>query len=809
MAFLGRALMCLAEELGETVMEEMKVPALKKLIVASKEYEEVFAKELLHRIERNSQNEGIQEHVPVGLQKLMRTFDPKEGDISFYLILFERQARRVHIKEDWVTNLVVLLPLEMANLIAREPEEKANDYEHIKGMLLKRFKLSPEAFKVKFKRYCKSAENTWRDFGFELANYFNEWISGLKIYDFDRLKQLVEQMKEHVSRDIQQHFIDNWSRIVTVDDLTKKDKKDGRGKTEDKVAEVKVSEVQVAEVKVVEDESKVVTARFNGEVVRENKKCSAVQLKMSDLKIVKISYGGTEYEAVVDSGAQISVFKSSVMGKEVDYKGHIMLQPAFGDCLKAELKEVDIGLVKNGYITPVIKAVVATVDGLNTDILLDTETYEALLEQGRIYSPRFTAAMNLRSDSSKKSLDESVKTEDEEQEPTITEYDEENGNNTEKFKKQQQICDTLQEAWNFARRNKGVYVIENILYHEELLGGNRIKQLVIPEMRKRKILEIAHKSVFGAHLGAHKTIQGIKFSFYWPGMVKEIRAYCHGCQLRKVIRSVDKIPITPVSRPELPFQVVNGDLIGPVDPVSSQGHKYILCLMDQYSRWPEAIPLKSLMAKSMCEALLEIFSRTGIPEVIVMDNATNFTASLMQEFLKILGACPRFSTPYHPKGNGLIERWNQTLKNMLHHIIREEGRSWHRHIPFLLWGYREVPNAITGTPPFLLMYERDPNRPLSILKSIWTGNTLLPLNMKGLVESYLKKLKEKLEVATHKAKLTSDVQQGSYAKYYNRQKKHREFAPGDQLLVLIPDSMNKLYARWTGPVKVVKRVKPN
>ncbi|GFW24642.1 retrovirus-related Pol polyprotein from transposon 17.6 [Trichonephila clavipes] len=81
--------------------------------------------------------------------------------------------------------------------------------------------------------------------------------------------------------------------------------------------------------------------------------------------------------------------------------------------------------------------------------------------------------------------------------------------------------------------------------------------------------------------------------------------------------------------------------------------------------------------------------------------------------------------------------------------------------------------------------------------------------MKRSVESYLKKLKEKLEVAIHKAKLTSDVQQGIYAKYYNRQKKHREFAPGDQVLVLITDSANKLYARWTGPVKIVKRVKPN
>ncbi|GFV97406.1 hypothetical protein TNCV_2039151 [Trichonephila clavipes] len=85
-----------------------------------------------------------------------------------------------------------------------------------------------------------------------------------------------------------------------------------RGKTEGKVAEVKVSEVQVAEVKVAEEEGKVVTAKFNDEV----------QLKMSNLKIVKILCGGAEYEAV---GAQISVFKSSVMGKEMDYKRFIML----------------------------------------------------------------------------------------------------------------------------------------------------------------------------------------------------------------------------------------------------------------------------------------------------------------------------------------------------------------------------------------------------------------------------------------------------------------------------------------------------
>ncbi|GFW96078.1 transposon Ty3-G Gag-Pol polyprotein [Trichonephila clavipes] len=84
------------------------------------------------------------------------------------------------------------------------------------------------------------------------------------------------------------------------------------------------------------------------------------------------------------------------------------------------------------------------------------------------------------------------------------------------------------------------------------------------------------------------------------------------CQLTRSVRVKDRSPITPVARPELPFQVVNMDLIGPIDPPSSKGHKYILCLVDQHTRWGEAMPVTSLSAKVTCEALLSIFSRTEI-----------------------------------------------------------------------------------------------------------------------------------------------------------------------------------------------------
>ncbi|GFV02668.1 hypothetical protein TNCV_2743411 [Trichonephila clavipes] len=206
------------------------------------------------------------------------------------------------------------------------------------------------------------------------------------------------------------------------------------------------------------------------------------------------------------------------------------------------------------------------------------------------------------------------------------------------------------------------------------------------------------------------------------------------------------------------------DLIGPIDPPSSKGHKYILCLVDQHTRWGEAVPLTSLIAKVTCEALLSIFSRTGIPNVVASDNGTNFAAELTKEFEKRIGSSPRFSTPGYPQSNGLVERFNRTLKNMLHNVVRDEGRGWHLQIPYVLWAYREIPHSTTGVSPFQLLYGRQPQGPLSILKSTWTGkhNNLQLCN--APVSKYLEDLKCKLEKAAEQTKLVSTVQQEKMAK---------------------------------------------
>src|SRR6218665_3225601 len=83
----------------------------------------------------------------------------------------------------------------------------------------------------------------------------------------------------------------------------------------------------------------------------------------------------------------------------------------------------------------------------------------------------------------------------------------------------------------------------------------------------------------------------------------------------------------------------------------------------------------------------------GVPSVITSDQGTNFTSSLTKEVLKMFGVTPRFNTPGHPESSVVVERWNQTFKKMIHHVIIDNPRQWHKIIPFTVWAIREVPNA--------------------------------------------------------------------------------------------------------------------
>ncbi|GFV26964.1 SCAN box domain-containing protein [Trichonephila clavipes] len=163
----------------------------------------------LRKLELSQQNQPLNDEsgrrVEIGpkiqLTQITTKFDEKHDEISLYLINFERKAELAQVpKKDWVAYLLAVLPAELSNMLAREPTERANNYDFVKDLILKRYRLNSEKLKQCFYRHQKSAEKSWRNYAHELNSYFTEWIAELQVKTFEQLKDLLitEQLKYRV-----------------------------------------------------------------------------------------------------------------------------------------------------------------------------------------------------------------------------------------------------------------------------------------------------------------------------------------------------------------------------------------------------------------------------------------------------------------------------------------------------------------------------------------------------------------------------------------------------------------------------------
>ncbi|GFW84678.1 uncharacterized protein TNCV_2597231 [Trichonephila clavipes] len=136
----------------------------------------------------------------VNLKALVPKFDAKNADINLFFEIFERQAKKKKkVSEDrWVSQLIPLLPIEIAEIVAKEPLEKSDDYPHIKNLLLARFQLTPIALRDRFESHQRRPGAMWADLVFELRSYLDNWLAGMKVGDFAALKELLvtEQIKK-------------------------------------------------------------------------------------------------------------------------------------------------------------------------------------------------------------------------------------------------------------------------------------------------------------------------------------------------------------------------------------------------------------------------------------------------------------------------------------------------------------------------------------------------------------------------------------------------------------------------------------
>ena len=353
-------------------------------------------------------------------------------------------------------------------------------------------------------------------------------------------------------------------------------------------------------------------------------------------------------------------------------------------------------------------------------------------------------------------------------------------------------------------------LVGGMLHRIYKTNSKTLNQVVVPETLRKQVMALAHESLMGGHLGTKKTIDKIQTSFYWPGIYGDVVRFCKSCDVcqRTVQKGkVTRVPLEKMPIIDVPFKRVAVDLVGPIYPASDKGNRYILTLVDYATRYPEAVSLKHITTEAVAEGLVDMFSRLGVPEEILSDQGTQFMSEVMQEVTRLLSLKHMVSSPYHPICNGLCEKFNGVLKQMVKRLCHKRPKDWDRFINSALFAYREAPQESTGFAPFELLYGRTVRGPMQILKELWTKEIKVP-EVKTSYQ-YVVELREKLEEGIATAHEALRQAQGKYKRYYDRRAKARCLKPGSKVLILRPTDHNKLLMQWKGPYNVESVVAKN
>jgi hypothetical protein len=347
-------------------------------------------------------------------------------------------------------------------------------------------------------------------------------------------------------------------------------------------------------------------------------------------------------------------------------------------------------------------------------------------------------------------------------------------------------------------------VREGLLYHQP--GEGRAEQLVVPKQLRERVLAMGHKIPWSGHLSNAKSYERIAARFYWPGLYIDVQQYCKTCPECQVTsnRRTSPYPLQSLPIIEVPFARIAMDLVGPLERTKT-GYRYILVICDYATRYPEAFPLRRISARPIAQALLQLFSRVGIPQEVLTDQGTAFLSKTLKQVYRLLGIKGIRTTPYHPQTDGLVERYNQTLKGMLRKFVAVNGKDWDHWLPYLLFAYREVPQASTGFSPFELLYGRQVRGPLDVLREAWAGPET---PMTQSLVAHVLEMRNKMEEMTELVRSNMEQAQSQQKTWYDKSARKRILQPGQKVLLLLPTSENKLLAKWQGPYEVVRKMGP-
>ena len=332
-------------------------------------------------------------------------------------------------------------------------------------------------------------------------------------------------------------------------------------------------------------------------------------------------------------------------------------------------------------------------------------------------------------------------------------------------------------------------------------------KLVIPHKMQKDLIKACHDIPSAGHQGVDRTKEYMKQKYFWHRMGRDIKqyvAYCQACNTHKAAHRKNKHPQIQ-SQAGFPLERIHMDFMGPF-PTSSRGNKYILVMVDNFTKWCEVIPLESQTAEVTAKtAVNEFFCRMGYPDQIVSDQGSNFEAELFRNMCKLLKIHKKRTTAYRPSANGQAERMNRTLLNAIRCFVNKQQNDWDLYLPQIASALRATVNRNTGFTPNRLMLGREVATPAELM---YPGHP----QKKVIVEEFLKNLDDKMSEAHETARKTLKTRLKRAERYYNLNQKVEDLQVGDVVYLLDKSSRKgrskKLDPIWIGPGVIVHRLTP-
>ena len=185
--------------------------------------------------------------------------------------------------------------------------------------------------------------------------------------------------------------------------------------------------------------------------------------------------------------------------------------------------------------------------------------------------------------------------------------------------------------------------------------------------------------------------------------VKRVISRCRICsEVKPQFYKPENNPLIQATRP---LQRLNIDFKGPVP--SSTPNKYILTVVDEYSRYPFAIPCPNMLASTVLKCLAQIFTLFGLPDYIHSDRGANFLSAEVTNYLHSVGVATSKTTPYNPRGNSQCERYNGIIWRTIELAVKSRGlpiTKWEQVLAEVLHSIRSLLSTATNSTPHDRMF---------------------------------------------------------------------------------------------------------